>query len=44
MEVNEQETFSVSCMLYLSEAFDDDDTIKSSIPSCRHLWNMFYIP
>ena len=28
MEVNEQETFSVSFMLYLSEALDDDDTIK----------------
>ena len=28
MEVNEQETFSASFMLYLSEALDDDDTIK----------------
>ena len=28
MEVNEQETFSASFMLYLSEALNDDDTIK----------------
>ena len=28
MEEDEQETFSASFMLYLSEALDDDDVIK----------------